>query len=63
MLGLLYGCLTKDKADALFKGINIDKLNAKEENVKFWKVGWETGFLNMNAWNKAFDGNCCIFNF
>lgn len=55
--------ISKDKADALFKGINIDKLNAKEENVKFWKVGWETGFLNMNAWNKAFDGNCCIFNF
>ncbi len=27
--------ITKDKADALFKGINIDKLNAKEEGVKF----------------------------
>ena len=51
----------KDKADALFKGINIDKLNAKEENVKFWKVGWEFRTYYTHMYDKAFDGNCCIF--
>ena len=62
----------EDKSDAIFRGINIDaelKLDTNgkvsDQEVKFWKIGWEGVPTIISAtvkrWNKNFDGNACRF--